>query len=229
MSKRMRGFDKLWRWQVTDELDMPNGDKMKVTARRLTRMLKKEREDYAASRARAMSHALDDVNSNEYKERLLPITKLSTEDLLQVLETAERVQLTAKAQREFLSPSPSDKEDDLFTLKDRLDAMDREDEALELLEKEREAWVETTLNDNMAVLRAMDRDELLKVAIKAFTDHIITEEWYAGFVDGSLKLGIFIGDKPFFSEWPTEADDDLKSKLLALYQDADAASFDFSS
>ena len=229
MSKRTRGFDKLWRWQVTDELEMPNGDKITVTARRLTRTLKKERDDYAIERARKLNRALEDTNSDEYKERLLPITTLSAEGLLRILEMSERVQLTAKAQREFLSPSPSDKDDEFTTLKDRLDAMDIEDETSRQIEDERSSWVEANLAANMDALRATERDELLKATIKTVTDGAVNEEWYAAFCDGCLKLGIFANNKPVFSDWPTEADDDFKAKLLQLYQDADAAAFDFSS
>jgi len=229
MSNRTRGFDKLWRWQVTDELEMPNGDKIKVTAKRLTRTLKKERDDYAYGRSRVIRRALEDTESDEYKERLLPITKLSVEDLLQILEVGERVQLTAKAEREFLSPSPSNKEDDFPLFTDRLEAMDREDDALRQLEDDKLSWVETSLKENMDVLKDMNRDELLKLAIRTFSDSIAREEWYAAFCDGCLKLGIFVNDKPMFNDWPTEADDNLKVKLLALYEDADAASFDFSS
>ena len=100
--------------------------------------------------------------------------------------------------------------------------------ALDEVEKQRVDWVETTLVANMAVLRDADRDELLKIAARATSEGVLNGVWWAAFVDASLKLGIFIGDKPFFKDWPTEADDDLKAKLLQLYQDADAASFDFS-
>lgn len=229
MSKRTRGFDKLWRWQVTDELEMPNGEKITVTARRLNKQGKDARDEYARATARAMNRALDDPESPEYKEHIAPLATLSKDELLKILEYSERVQLTAKAQRDFLSPSPSDREDDeLTTLKDRLEVLDREDEALDEVEKQRVDWVETTLVANMAVLRDADRDELLEIAARATSEGVLNGVWWAAFVDASLKLGIFIGDKPFFKDWPTEADDDLKARLLQLYQDADAASFDFS-
>jgi hypothetical protein len=229
MSKRTRGFDKLWRWQVTDDLEMPNGEKITVTAKRLNKQGKEARDKYTRDQARAMNRALDDTESDEYKEHILPLTTLSTDDLLRLLEYSERVQLTAKAQREFLSPSPSDREDDELTmLKDRLDALDREDEILDDIEKQRTDWVKATLVENMAVLKDMERDELLKMATRATTEGVINGTWWTAFTDASLRLGVFVGDKPFFKDWPTDADDDLKAKLLQLDMDADAASFDFS-
>jgi len=227
---RTRGFDKLWRWTVTDELDMPNGDKLTVTARRLNKLLKKERDDYAFAKARELNRALADPESEEYKESPLPsLGTLAKDNLLKILEQRERLQLTAKAQLEFLSPSPSDREDDATTLKERLDLMDEDDETMRQLDEERLNWVNAQLKENMVVLGELDRDELLKIAEKTIIDNMANGAWWEAYSDACLKLGIFVGNKPFFTEWPTEADDDLKSKLLALYQDADAAAFDFSS
>lgn len=227
---RTRGFDKLWRWTVTDELDMPNGDKITVTARRLNKLLKKERDDYAFDQARKLRRALLDPESEEYKESPLPsLGTLSKEDILKLLEDRERLQLVAKAQLEFLSPSPSDRDDDASTLLERLELMDEDDETIRQLDEERLSWVNAQLVDNMAALSELDRDELLKIAEKTVIENMSQGEWWTAYTDACLKLGVFIGNKPFFTEWPTEADDDLKSKLLVLYMDADAAAFDFSS
>jgi len=225
---RTRGFDKLWRWAVTDDIELPNGEKITVTARRLTRSLKKEREDYAFDEARRMNRILGDPNSDEYKKYLLPQETLSKEDLLKVLEVRERIQLTAKAQREFLSPSPGSENEEPTTLKERLDLMDQADETLRQLEEERSTWVEEQLKNNLAAFADLDREVLLNAARTGITDNLVNGTWWEAYSDASLKLGIFVSSKPFFNEWPTEADDDLKAKLLELYKDADAASFDFS-
>lgn len=229
MSKRERGFDKLWRWRVTDDLEMPDGSKITVTARRLTRTLKGERDSYAFKKAREMNRLLADKESDEYKEFLLPQESLSKEDLLKVLEFRERLQLEAKAQKEFLSPSPSEKDDEPTTLKERLDLMDQDDETMLQLAEERSTWVSAQLKAAMAEYETLDRETLLDAAKSGIADGIANAVWWEAYSDASLKLGIFVGDKPFFDDWPTEADDDLKAKLLDLYRDADAAAFDFSS
>jgi hypothetical protein len=226
---RTRNFDRLWRWTVTDELDMPNGEKITVTAKKLTKQLKDERDKYAMKRAREMRRALEDTESSEYKEYILPLSTLSPEDLLKLLEGKEEIQLMAKAQREILSPSPSDEQEEIVTLVDRMDAMDQQEETERQVEKERLDWVKFQLAENMIALKDMGRDELLDITTRAMTDNICQQEWWTAYLDACLKLGVFIGNKPFFNDWPTEADDDLKTKLLQLYQDADAAAFDFSS
>ena len=227
---RTRGLDKLWRWTVTDELDMPNGEKITVTARRLNKLLKKERDDYAFDQARKLRRALLDPESEEYKESPLPsLGTLSKEDILKLLEDRERLQLTAKAQLEFLSPSPSDREEEVNTLFERLELMDEDDETLLQLDKERLDWVNAQLKENMVALAELDRDALLEIAERTVIDNMCQGEWWVAYTDACLRLGIFVGNERFFNEWPTQADDDLKSKLLKLYQDADAAAFDFSS
>lgn len=226
---RTRNFDGLWRWTVTDELEMPNGNKVTVTARRLTKQLKDDRDKYAMKRAREMNRALSDTETPEYKEFILPLTTLSKEDMLRILEGSERVQLMAKAQREFLSPSPSDSEEEVLTLMDRMEAMDQEEETLRQLEDERTLWVDSQLRVNMESLASLERDDLLAVAIRTVTENVCNQEWWIAYSDACLKLGMYIGNKPFFNDWPTDADDDLKAKLLELYRDADSAAFDFSS
>lgn len=226
---RTRNFDRLWRWTVTDELEMPNGEKIVVTARRLTKQLKEDRDKYAMDRARAMRRALEDKESPEHKEYILPLTTLSADDLLKVLENKETIQLTAKAQREILSPSPSDEQEEITTLIERMDALDQEEETQRQLEAERDLWVKDHVAQSMAALKAMPRDELLDISVRSIIDKVCQQEWWIAYLDACLKLGTFIGNKPFFSDWPTEADDDLKAKLLELYRDADAAAFDFSS
>jgi len=226
---RTRGFDKLWRWQVTDDIELPDGNKITVTARRLTRSLKRDREDYAFDEARVMNKLLSDPSSDEYQKYLKPQETLSKDDLLKVIEVRERIQLMAKAQREFLSPSPSNDDEEPVTLKERLDLMDEADETMRQLEEERSTWVEAQLKSNMVAFADLDRETLLDAAKTGIMDNLVNGAWWEAYSDASLRLGIFVGDKPFFDEWPTDADDDLRARLLDLYRDADAASFDFSS
>lgn len=226
---RTRGFDKLWRWTVTDDLVLPDGKKMVVTARRLNKESKAERDRYAFEQARALKKKLDDPESDEYKEFILRAETLPREDILRALENKERMQLVAQARLEFLSPSPSQKETDVTTLSERLEAMDEEDETMAGIEEERTDWVEATLAENMAALEELSDDELVELAKKTAADNAFQGEWWTAYSDACLRLGIFVDNKPFFKDWPTEADDELKARLLELYRDADAAAFDFSS
>lgn len=219
----------MWRWTVTDELELPDGRKLTVTARRLTKEGKAERDRYAFEQARALKKKLEDKDSDEYREFLLPAESLPREDILRALERKERMQLVAQAQLEFLSPSPSNKETDATTLTERLEALDEEDETLAGIQEERKEWVEASLVDNMAALEELSDEELVEIAKKAAADNVFQAEWWTAYSDACLKLGIFVDNKPFFKEWPTEADDELKARLLELYRDADAAAFDFSS
>lgn len=226
---RTRGFDKLWRWEVTDELELPDGRKLTVTARRLNKDSKADRDRYAFGKARALKKKLEDPESDEYKEFLLPAENLPREEILKALERKERIQLVSQAQLEFLSPSPSQNETDATTLTERLEVMDEEDETLAGIEEERTDWVETSLADSMAALAELSDEELVALAKKTAADNAFQGEWWTAYSDGCLRLGIFVDNKPFFKDWPTEADDDLKARLLELYRDADAAAFDFSS
>lgn len=226
---RTRGLDKLWRWTVTDELELPDGKKLTVTARRLNKDGKASRDKYAFERARELKKKLEDTDSDEYKEFLLPAETLPREDILRALENKERMQLTAQARLEFLSPSPSEKETDATTLSERIEAMDEEDETLAGIEEERADWVEATLAENMAALEELSDEELVVLAKKTAVDNVCNAEWWTAYSDGCLRMGIFVDSKPFFKDWPTEADDELKARLLELYRDADAAAFDFSS
>lgn len=226
---RTRGLDKLWRWTVTDELGLPDGKKLTVTARRLNKDGRRDRDKYAFEQARALKKKLEDPDSDEYKEFVLPAETLPREDILLALENKERMQLVAQARLEFLSPSPSDKETDATTLSERLEAMDQEDETMAGIEEERADWVETSLAANMAALEELSDEELVVLAKKTAVDNVSNAEWWTAYSDGCLRFGIFVDNKPFFKDWPTEADDDLKAKLLELYRDADAAAFDFSS
>ena len=226
---RTRGFDKLWRWTVTDELELPDGTKLTVTARRLTKESKADRDRYAFEQARALKKKLEDPDSAEYKEFLLPAETLPRKDILRALENKERLQLVAQARLEFLSPSPSQKETDVTTLSERLEAMDEEDETLAGIEEERKEWVETSLAESMAALEELSDEELVELAKKTAADNVFQAEWWTAYSDGCLRLGIFVDGKPLFKDWPTEADDELKARLLELYRDADAAAFDFSS
>ncbi len=225
---RKKGFDKLWRLQVEDKLTLPTGETVVLTARRLTKVPKADREDYANDKARALARALRDKESPEYEKYLAPMATLTKDELLAVLRRREELELAVRVQKDLPSRSPSDTEPPGTMLIDKLDEMERDEEEAADLEAERAEEVANQLRANMADLAKRDQEELLGMAERVVTDGLCQGEWWVAFNDATLRFGIFKANgKPFFEDWPTEADDDLKAALIDLYKEVDEASYNF--